>query len=174
MASYGNLVKVHVSKDNLNFSAAHFIAIKGFREKLHGHNYCVEVSITAPMRRGGSMIDIREIKTISQTICNELNGSFLVPMHSDVLTISFTSTNVRIVTEDLAMFSFPKVDCSLLPIVHTSAEELAIYISDRLVETFTPAALLKQGVQKMNVIISEADQQFAIYERIILPEIPKS
>ncbi|OWZ13632.1 hypothetical protein PHMEG_00013007 [Phytophthora megakarya] len=33
------LVKVHVSKDYMKFNAAHFIAYKGFREKLHGHNY---------------------------------------------------------------------------------------------------------------------------------------
>ncbi|CAI5710690.1 unnamed protein product [Hyaloperonospora brassicae] len=160
MAPSNNLVKVHVSKENMSFSAAHFIATKGFREKLHGHNYRLEVSITAQMIQGGSVVDTREIKTISQTICNDLHRSFLVPMNSDTLTISLGSKNVRIVTEDLATFSFPKADCSFLPIVHTSAEELAIYT--------------ERGVQKVVVSISEADQQFASYERIILMDMRKS
>ena len=33
--------RVVVQKDYLKFSAAHFIAYKGFREPLHGHNYQV-------------------------------------------------------------------------------------------------------------------------------------
>ena len=33
--------RVYVSKDYLKFSAAHFTAYPGFRERLHGHNYRV-------------------------------------------------------------------------------------------------------------------------------------
>ena len=37
--------RVHVFKDYLKFSAAHFIAYRGFREPLHGHNYQVSVQV---------------------------------------------------------------------------------------------------------------------------------
>ena len=37
--------RVHVTKDYLKFSAAHFIAYPGFRERLHGHNYRVSVAV---------------------------------------------------------------------------------------------------------------------------------
>ncbi|EEY64134.1 uncharacterized protein PITG_02663 [Phytophthora infestans T30-4] len=160
--------KVHVSKDYMKFNAAHFIAYKGFREKLHGHNYRLAVTITGQVGPDGYVVDFGEIKKISRVICKDLNESFLVPMNSDALKISFDGTNVHILTEDMAKFSFPKADCSLLPIVHSSAEELAIYISNQLIDAFTLVALLDRGVRKIEVSISEANQQFASYERTIL------
>lgn len=45
-------------------------------------------------------------------------------------------------TECNKRFNFPIEDCSLLPIVHSSAEELAIYVSNELVQAFTLEALL--------------------------------
>ncbi|OWZ19501.1 RNA helicase [Phytophthora megakarya] len=159
---------VHVSKDYMKFNAAHFIAYKGFRERLHGHNYQLAVTITGQVGPDGYVVDFGEIKKISRVICKDLNESFLVPMNSDALKISFDGTNVHILTEDNAKFSFPKADCSLLPIVHSSAEELAIYISNQLIDAFTLVALLERGARKIEVSISEANQQFASYERTIL------
>ncbi|RMX68020.1 hypothetical protein DD238_000143 [Peronospora effusa] len=152
-SGYNEVFKVHVSKDYMKFNAAHFIAYKGFREKLHGHNYRLAVTITGQVGPDGYVVDFGEIKKISRVICKDLNESFLVPMNSDALKITFDSTNVHIITEDMAEFSFPKSDCSLLPIMHSSAEELAIYI--------------ERGVCKIEVSISEAHQQFASYERTI-------
>lgn len=166
-SSYNEVFKVHVSKDYMKFNAAHFIAYKGFREKLHGHNYRLAVTITGQVGPDGYVVDFGEIKKISRVICSDLNESFLVPMNSDALKISFDGTNVHILTEDMAKFSFPKGDCSLLPIVHSSAEELAIYISNQLIDAFTLVALLDRGVRKIEVSISEANQQFAAYERTI-------
>ncbi|GAB9468927.1 hypothetical protein Gpo141_00006223 [Globisporangium polare] len=167
-SSYNEVFKVHVSKDYMKFNAAHFIAYKGFREKLHGHNYRLAVTITGGVGPDGYVVDFGEIKKISRVICKDLNESFLVPMNSDALKITFDGTNVHILTEDQAKFSFPKADCSLLPIVHSSAEELAIYISNQIVDAFTLTALLARGVRKLEVSISEATQQFASYERAIL------
>ncbi|CEG38578.1 rna helicase [Plasmopara halstedii] len=167
-SSYNEVFKVHVSKDYMKFNAAHFIAYKGFREKLHGHNYRLAVTITGQVGPDGYVVDFGEIKKISRVICSDLNESFLVPMNSDALKISFDGTNVHILTEDMAKFSFPKADCSLLPIVHSSAEELATYISNQLIDAFTLVALLNRGVRKIEVSISEANQQFATYERTIL------
>ncbi|KAG1692177.1 hypothetical protein DVH05_025607 [Phytophthora capsici] len=132
---------VLVSKDYMKFNATHFIAYKGFREKLHGHNYRLAVTITGEIG-------------------------------SDGYVIAFDSTNVNLVTEDSARFSFPNADCSVLPIVHSSAEELAIYIVcaalNQLVDAFTLSALLERGVRKIEVSISEANPHVASYERTIL------
>ncbi|KAL0592113.1 hypothetical protein ABG067_000766 [Albugo candida] len=127
--SYNEVFKVHVAKDYMKFNAAHFIAYKGYREKLHGHNYRVAVTLSGVVGPDGYVVDFGEIKKISRVISKDLDESFLVPMNSDVLKITFDGTNVHILTEDNAKFSFPKSDCSLLPIVHSSAEELAIYFS---------------------------------------------
>ena len=42
---------IHVTKENLKFSAAHFIAYPGFREPLHGHNYQVGCASKASSRQ---------------------------------------------------------------------------------------------------------------------------
>ena len=37
--------EVRISKEDMKFSCAHFIAYKGFRERLHGHNYSMSVRL---------------------------------------------------------------------------------------------------------------------------------
>jgi 6-pyruvoyl-tetrahydropterin synthase len=44
--------EVFVGKEDFKFSAAHFVAFDGFRERLHGHNYQVAV------RLKGQQVDI--------------------------------------------------------------------------------------------------------------------
>lgn len=86
-SGYNEVFKVHVSKDYMKFNAAHFIAFKGFREKLHGHNYRVAVTITGVVGPDGYVVDFGDIKKISRVICKDLNESFLVPMNSDALKV---------------------------------------------------------------------------------------
>ncbi|ETL39978.1 hypothetical protein, variant 1 [Phytophthora nicotianae CJ01A1] len=109
---FNQLVKVHVSKDYMKFNAAHFIAFKGFREKLHGHNYRLAVTITGQVGSDGYVVDFGEIKRISRVICKDLNESFIVPMKSDALKISCDGKNIQIITEDMAAFRYECVfDC---------------------------------------------------------------
>lgn len=61
--------------------------LKGFREKLHGHNYRLAVTITGQVGPDGYVLDFGEIKKISRVICKDLNESFLVPMNSDALKV---------------------------------------------------------------------------------------
>ena len=112
-------------------------------------------------------MDFGEIKTISRSICKDLNETFLVPLQSDVLRIEQTKTQVQLTTESNQTFVFPAEDCSMLPIIHSSAEELAVYISDRLLAAFTVDALHARGVTKVKVGIAEATHQLAESERSI-------
>ena len=61
--------------------------LQGFREKLHGHNYRLAVTITGQVGPDGYVVDFGEIKKISRVICKDLNESFLVPMNSDALKV---------------------------------------------------------------------------------------
>ena len=59
----GESFKVFVTKDYLKFSAAHFIAYKGFRENLHGHNYRVRVHLRADrLDELGMVLDFADLK----------------------------------------------------------------------------------------------------------------
>ena len=81
---------VYVSKDTFKFNAAHFVAFDGYRERLHGHNYRVGIRLLgkSTIGRDGYVIDFGCIKDVCKRVCKRMNEHFLVPMHSDVLTIT--------------------------------------------------------------------------------------
>ena len=56
----------------------------------------------------------------------------IVPVRSDCLTVREEGEVVSLTTETGDRFAFPFADVRLLPIVHSSAEELAAYLLDRL------------------------------------------
>lgn len=121
---------IFVSKEDFKFNCAHFIAYKGFRERLHGHNYHASVKVTgsAELSPDGYLIDFGDIKKAARAICKELNEYFILPMLSDAMTISEEDSQICLTCEDGAKFSIPKTDCAILPIYHSSAEELAHYL----------------------------------------------
>lgn len=125
MASHA--FRVHVTKDYLKFNAAHFIAYKGFREALHGHNYRVSVQVEGQLGVQGYVLDFGIVKNTAKRVCNRLDEKTLVPANSDCLQIREDGTQVVVVYEQ-DEFRFPKSDVLMLPIIHTSAEELAQYL----------------------------------------------
>ena len=123
--------KVRVEKDYLKFNAAHFIAYKGFREALHGHNYRVSVEIEGDLGRQGYVLDFGVVKDIAKRVCKRLDEKTLVPERSDCLRIR-TEGKQLVVEYEQDEFRFPITDVMLVPIVHTSAEELARYLVGEL------------------------------------------
>src|ERR1700732_4991514 len=78
---------IHVAKENLKFSAAHFIAYPGFREPLHGHNYQVGVRIEGRLSPTGYVLDFGLVKRLTKEIVDRLDERTLVPVESDCLQI---------------------------------------------------------------------------------------
>jgi 6-pyruvoyltetrahydropterin/6-carboxytetrahydropterin synthase len=151
--------QVHVFKDYLKFAAAHFIAYKGFREPLHGHNYQVSVRVEGALGEDGYVLDFGLVKKAAKRICEELDEKVLLPSKSDCLEITCSDGNVTAIYEDGAAFSFPQGDTVLLPIVHSSAEELARYVLMRLRQELPD--LRRRGAQWLEIGVAEAPGQIA-------------
>jgi len=119
--------EVFVSKEDFKFNCAHFIAYKGFRERLHGHNYRVSVRVTGSdfINEDGYVLDFGDIKKVARKLCKSLNEYFICPTKSTDMVITEADGQVCLECEDGSKFSFPRSDCAMLPIVHSSAEELA-------------------------------------------------
>ena len=154
--------RVHVTKDYLKFSAAHFIAYPGFRERLHGHNYRVSIGLFGQLGPQGYVVDFGVVKKIARRLCERLDEHVMIPAQSDCLTIreDAESVYVRYEADD---FRFPRGDVVLLPIVHTSVEELAQYLAGELrreldAEGVGPLAAIEVGVE-------ESFGQSAIFRR---------
>ena len=164
-----NIFEVRVAKDTFKFSAAHFVAYRGYRERLHGHNYTVSVRLLGSNHicHDGYVLDFGCVKKVTRQICKEINEHFLCPMLSDVLHIEVQSKsngdndvekregNVMITCEDGAVFMFPEGDCVMLPIVHATAEELAIYLWGRILQGLDAALLLRRGIHTLEVRYGE-------------------
>lgn len=156
----GESFKVFVTKDYLKFSAAHFIAYKGFRENLHGHNYRVSVEVEGQLGADGYVVDFGVVKKIARELCGRLDERILIPAESDVLTFREDDGQVFLQSET-GHFSFPRGDCVILPIIHSSAEELARYLAAELRQR-----LHQLGVERVRAIqvgVEETTGQAAFY-----------
>ncbi len=151
---------VVVAKDFLKFSAAHFIAYPGFREPLHGHNYQVSVRVDAALGPEGYVLDFGLVKRVARALCEELDERVLLPARSECLRIVAREEVVEVETEDGGRFCFPAADVRLLPIGHSSAEELAAYLLGRL-RTALAAETAGRQVLALEVGVAEAPGQVA-------------
>ncbi len=153
---------VHVAKENLKFSAAHFIAYAGFREPLHGHNYQVGVYLEGGLASTGYVIDFGLIKKLTKEIVDRLDEHTIIPANSDCLTIEGPADGQLRVRYENDEFVFPAHDVRLLPIVHSSAEELARYIWNQLTDALRTRDALAQ-VTVIEISVAEGPGQSAIY-----------
>ena len=152
--------RVHVTKDYLKFSAGHFIAYPGFREALHGHNYRMSVDVEGDLGPQGYVVDFGVVKDIARRLCKQLNEKVLVPAQSDCLGISEEGGQCVLRYEG-DEFRFPRKDVVLLPIIHSSAEEIARYLVGELRQ-----ALRAEGIEQLRSIevgVEETPGQAAYY-----------
>jgi 6-pyruvoyltetrahydropterin/6-carboxytetrahydropterin synthase len=121
--------EVYVSKADFKFNCAHFIIYNGFRERLHGHNYQVSAKVVGDGKLGedGYLIDFGDIKKAMRSLCAALNEYFICPVNSPNLKIESIGELLCLQCDDGSSFSFPKSDCAMLPLYHSSAEELSHY-----------------------------------------------
>lgn len=155
-----SVFSVSIGKELLRFTAAHFIAFRGFREPLHGHTYRVEVTVRGPVGADGYVVDFLVLKRIAEEECDKLHFATLLPERSDCLTIRADGESVEVDCEDGARFRFPRADVRLLPIVHSSSEELAQYLTARLRARLTEAG--DNTVETIEVGIEDVPGQLAV------------
>ncbi len=150
--------KVHVTKDYLKFNAAHFIAYKGFREALHGHNYRVSVEVEGELGPQGYVLDFGLVKQVARRVCERLDEKVLLPALSDCVHIREDGAQVIATYED-DEFRFPRADVVLVPIVHSSAEELARYLVGEIRKELQAEGV--QGLRTIQIGVEETPGQAA-------------
>ncbi len=152
--------RVEVASEFLRFAAAHFIAFPGFREPLHGHNYQMSVRVDAALNPDGYVIDFCRVKDVAEALCRELAERTILPERSDCLRVERDADTVHVTTEEGDRFAFPLKDCVLLPIVHSSAEEIAAWLLERVRHALA-GELAGRNVRTIAVGVAEAPGQMA-------------
>ena len=153
--------EARVTKDSLVFSAAHFITFNGnICERLHGHNWRLDVSVSGELDENGYVFDFIAMRDACQKIVEELDHSVLLPKSHAAIKVE-TSDDGREVTATFEerRWVFPAEDCRILPIANTTAELLARWIGGRLVEELNLRNAA--GIQSLAVSVEENFGQWA-------------
>src|SRR5437667_1989705 len=154
--------KVRVTKDHLVFCSGHFISYEGDKcERLHGHNYRTAVEIEGGLDENHYLFDFIALKRLTKAITDELDHHMLLATKNSVIRVEESPERVRVAYR-CREWVFPRDDCILLPIENTTAELLARYIGQRLLE-----ALRRQHhfePQILRVEVEENLGQSATYE----------
>ena len=128
---------IEISKEDIKFSAAHFTIFSATeRERLHGHNFAVSVTLTAPVADDGLCFGYNEIKKKVRALCAELDEYALLPEHSPYLSITTEGDQYRVQFAEDTLF-FLCTDTILLPIRNSTVEEYSRYLLTRLVGDHT-------------------------------------
>jgi len=106
-------------------------------------------------------MDFRIVKQCCKEIVDRLNEKTLIPALSDCLKIQQIDEQIHIRYED-DTFSLPAKDVCLLPIVRSSAEELAQFIWRQLQESLQSTNDL-HAVDTLEISVAESPGQAARY-----------
>jgi 6-pyruvoyltetrahydropterin/6-carboxytetrahydropterin synthase len=150
---------VRVTKDSLVFSAAHFITYLRDRcERLHGHNYRVEVEVAGPLDENRYVYDFIALRDDTQAICLELDHRVLLPDRNPRIRVAVGPSETTASFEN-RRWVFPNEDCAVLPVQNTTAELLARWIGGRLVGKWRSAGL--PSPERLTVRVEENFGQWA-------------
>lgn len=128
---------VRISKEDLVFSAAHFITYAGnICEPLHGHNYRLAVEVSGPLDENQYVIDFILLHDMTKAIVDELDHRVLLPTEHRAIKVTADDREVEATFED-RRWLFPRNDCVLLPVSNTTSELLARHIGLRLLADLT-------------------------------------
>jgi 6-pyruvoyltetrahydropterin/6-carboxytetrahydropterin synthase len=143
-------------RSNIRFSSAHIIPEYEKCGRLHGHTYAVHVKVSGLPDKKGIILDFSILKDILREIVSDLDHRILIPEKNNAVNIIKEKNSVRVsaLGKD---YIFPLDDCVFLPINSTSAENLAAYILERILNKVT----LPDNVKNIEIGVDEGYGQGA-------------
>lgn len=125
--------RVDLTKESFVFSAAHFITFAGnICERLHGHNYGVRVCVEGPLDENRYVVDFIALRDAILSITTHWDHHVLLPTQHEAIKVSREANEV-IARFENRRWVFPDEDCILLPVINTTAEELARVLAEELI-----------------------------------------
>lgn len=142
---------VKLTKDHLVFSAGHFITFGGnICERIHGHNYRVEVELHGPLDENHYVVDFIALRDSLQEIVTGLDHRMLLPTKHPAIHVASDGKEVTATFED-RRWVFPQEECILLDIPNTTTELLAQWIGEQLLIALQEKLQWKPEVLRVGV-----------------------
>lgn len=128
-----NLTVIELNKEYFTFSAGHFSIFSATkREKMHGHNFAVQIEILTEVNDDGIAFDYQIYKRKIEKLCAQLNGYFLLPEYSPHLFLT-EQDEYYLAHFNHEKLYFLKTDVLLLPLRNITIEELSRWFLEKLI-----------------------------------------
>jgi 6-pyruvoyltetrahydropterin/6-carboxytetrahydropterin synthase len=151
------LTTIEISKEDIKFSAAHFTIFSATeRERLHGHNFAVQLAVTATVGDDGICFSYQDIKTRLRELVEALDEYTLIPQQSPHLRIA-EEGDFYIVHFNGEKIPLLKSDTLLLPMRNSTVEEFARYLLGQFVDD--GAFLAQRNIRSAVVKVSSGPGQ---------------
>ena len=152
--------RVLLQKEQLVFSAAHFITFAGdICECLHGHNYGVKAEVSGPLDENQYVIDFIAFRDTLANIVRRLDHHVILPTQHPMIRVEAGEREV-VTTFGEKRWIFPLEDCMLLPIVNTTAEKIAWWIAHELRDVLK--SKVPNAIEHLEVSVDENHGQWGI------------
>ena len=157
--------KVEVSKDYTIFAAAHFVSFDENKiEPLHGHNYRTAAAIEGELDDNSYVANFTTLKRALRAVCDSLDHVLILPTGNPLIDVQRTAEGYAVFA-DGKHYVFPAADVMQLPIRNTTAELIATWIWDQVVERLRSGGALRAGLLALSIEVEESFGQRAIYPR---------
>lgn len=153
--------RISIKRERFKFSCAHMTVFPdGTKERLHGHNYVLSLSLELQDISFKKMVDFAILKNAMKALCLEWKERTFIaqcnPFYEEIVNsadeLEFKLCGKRYV--------IPKEDCLLLPIDNAAVEPLVEYALEWLTSRLAPV-LNDAPVLSMTVTIDENPGQGA-------------
>lgn len=153
---------VTVEDVRLRFAAAHMATLGAELEPLHGHNYSVRCRVEGDLTPDRWVIDFSVLKRYVREACERLDHRFLLQSDSALLEIREDADGWTIVFGE-RRYHFPAADVMVLPIENTTAELIAQWLCERVVEALEAGG--HSNLSRVEVEVEEMPGQGGSYAR---------
>lgn len=161
---YMNTFSLQIYKQSFKFSAAHFLIFDEKRaERLHGHNYQVQLKMSFSdadpgIQTKGFCIDFNEIKKWLKTRVDRWDEMVLLPAKNPEFQFTNKPPSLEVQFRD-RFYVFPQSEVVLLDITNTSVELLAKILASECLAHFAP-----KGALSVEIRVEETPGQGASYK----------
>ena len=115
----------------ITFSATHIIPGHSKCGRLHGHDYAINASIVGEIGPEGVIMDFISVKEFLRDVANELDHRVLIPAKDKGVRVGKDYVEYKLGDKELRL---PRSDCILLEIKVASAETLANFVLQRMLD----------------------------------------
>ena len=156
--------RIFVGKDVHKFSSAHMSLFPdGSKERIHGHNFRVSVSLVVKDTWVENMVDFALLKAALVEQCREWDQRLLLPAQAPSLKVTRQDATETEFTFCGKRYVVPADEVTLLPMTNVVVETLAEGFARAYVKRLG-AALRPGVVETVEVTVTESEGQGGVFE----------